>query len=1122
MRRILTILVLLCPLLVLGQAKTRELTGQILDRTDGTPLVGATVFIAPSETQARDYNPQGTISGTDGRFTFTLPESVRFVMVSFIGYESLKVEITGQKTITVRLAPEETNIDAVVVTGYQKIEKRKLTSSISTVDMSQVKQIGVASVDQLLEGQLAGVFSAPTTGAPGAGSAVKIRSTVTLNGTTAPLWVLDGMPLEGNEIPSDWSAKENIDNLYNMSIAGLNPDDIKDITVLKDAAATAIYGARAANGVIIITTKKGEKGQRLRVNASAAVFVSTKPNLDKLELMNASEKVDFELQLAANGRLNYRKAYGGVSRILDATKGEREALVSGGFGALKPETQAAINALRADGANWADEIYRPAVNQQYSLNVSGGGEKATYYFSTGYYNEQGTTRGTGFERFNLTMKTDYDLLKNLRFGASLFYGQNRNNSYVTDADAFINPARYTRKVNPYLNIYNADGTYLYDPDMTLSQGDTDDRLNFNYLEEMANTAYEMKVKSFKSVFDLEYKPLEGLKLYTQLGLQIEDSGTEKSADKNSYYVRKYAQNSVIDHVVYLPEGGVIQNWDTDLNQYNWKLQAEYSKTFARKHEMDLMAGLEMRGTKNTAVHTKGFGYDSRTLVTTPIVFPDTDAGKDKAENALFRPYQKTFYENRYLSYFVTGSYTYDNRYTFFGSMRYDGTNLFGVDPKYKFNPMWSVSGAWNMHRESFMRGVKWIDNLRLRASYGAQGNIDRTTSPYIIGTWNTGSILGTTEDRINVTAPPNQYLRWETTYSWNAALDLGVLGNRLNMTFEVYGRRSKDLITTRAIPHETGFTTTSSNFGEISSRGVEFSLNSVNVTNKNFRWETQLNLAHNTDKVEKVFYDNQSWTPSLQGHSSSAIFGFKTAGLDENGIPMFWKNGQKVSLQEFVGFKVDATADVFGDVSYNPSMNNTQADVISALSYLGDRNPKITGGFNNKFYYKNFDLSVSCNFVIKQMVTETPFYDPTQTSPGENYPRKVNQIWSASNPSGIYPALTGSLMADGSSWSSWENYDDYRAMYYILDNYPIAFFSNLDIWNREISYLRVNSIRLGYTLPESAAKKLHLASVRFSFEARNPLVIASNYSGYFDPETYGNIYAQPIPRIYSFGINISF
>ncbi len=1122
MRRILTIVILLCPLLVLGQTETRELSGLILDRTDGRPLAGATVFIAPSETQASDYNPQGTVADAEGRFKFTLPTNVQYVMVSFLGFETMKVEITGKKEIIVRLTPEETNIDAVVVTGYQKIEKRKLTSSIATVDMAQINRVGVASVDQMLEGQLAGVFSTPTTGAPGAGSAVKIRSTVTLNGTTAPLWVLDGMPLEGNEIPSDWSAKENIDNLYNMSIAGLNPDDIKDITVLKDAAATAIYGARAANGVIIITTKKGEKGQPLRVNASAAVFVSTKPNIDKLDLMNASEKVDFELQLAANPRLSYRQAMGGVARILDAA-GERSALVSGGFGALSAQTQAAINKLRTNGTNWADEIYRPAINQQYSVNLSGGSERATYYFSTGYYNEQGTTRGTGFERFNVTLKTDYDLLKNLRFGASLFYGQNTNSSYVTDADAFINPARYTRKVNPYLTAYDANGEYIYDPDMTLWQGDSDNNfLNFNYLEEMANTDYQMKVRSFKPVFDLEYTPVKGLKLYTQLGIQIEDSKTEKAADKNSYYVRKYAQNSIIDKVVYLPEGGVIQNWDNDLSQYNWKVQGEYSKTFNRKHEMDLMAGMEMRGTKNTAIHTKGFGYDSRTLVTTPIVFPNTEAGQDKAENSYFKPYQKTFYENRYLSYFVTGSYTYDGRYTFFGSMRYDGTNLFGVDPKYKFNPMWSVSGAWNIHREAFMQNAHWLNNLRLRASYGAQGNIDRTTSPYIIGSWNTTTIIGTTEDRLNVSSPPNQYLRWETTYSWNTALDFGAFDNRLNMTFEVYGRRSKDLITTRAIPEETGFTTTSSNFGEISSKGIELSINSVNISSPSFRWETSLNLAHNTDRVEKVYYDKQSWSPSLAGHSASAVFGFKTAGLDENGIPMFWKDGQKVSLQEFVGFRITQTTDPFGDVSYSATMDNSREQVVAAQSYLGDRNPKVTGGFNNRFYYKNFDLTISCNFVIKQLVTETPFYNPTMTSPGENYPRRVSQIWSTSNPSGIYPALTGMNMADGSSWGSWENYDAYRAMYYILDNYPVSFFNSLDIWNKEISYLRVNSIRLGYTLPERLTKKLHMSSLRLSFEARNPFVIATNYAGYFDPETYGNIYAQPIPRIYSFGINLSF
>lgn len=281
--------------------------------------------------------------------------------------------------------------------------------------------------------------------------------------------------------------------------------------------------------------------------------------------------------------------------------------------------------------------------------------------------------------------------------------------------------------------------------------------------------------------------------------------TEKMAQENTFFTRKYAYDSRISGVEYLPKGGVIQNWNSDLSQYTWKAQAEYTGVFG-KHELDLMAGLEMRGTTNTSVHTKGFGYDHKTMTTKPINFP---TGSNKINEGKFKQYQKSFYENRYLSYFFTASYTYDNRYTFFGSMRYDGTNLFGVDPKYKFNPMWSVSGAWNINREKFLRDARWLDNLRLRASYGAQGNIDRSTSPYILGTWNNVSLGGVTEDRIDVSSPPNQNLRWETTYSWNAALDFAALDNRIGFTFELYGRRSKDLITNRSIPLETGFPSTS-------------------------------------------------------------------------------------------------------------------------------------------------------------------------------------------------------------------------------------------------------------------------------------------------------------------------
>lgn len=1123
MKRFITLLVLACPLLAFAQ-QTRQITGRILDAADRSPLIGATVFIAPEETQAKDYNPQGTIAYEQGRFAFTLPASVRKVVVSFLGYESQTLDIAGKSDFTIYLTAQDTKMDAVVVTGYQRIEKRKLTSSIANVKMSDIARDGVASVDEMLAGSLAGVVSSPTTGGPGSASKIKIRSTATINGNTDPLWVLDGMPLEGNDIPSDWNEKENIDNLYNMSIAGLNPADIEDITVLKDAAATAIYGARAANGVIIITTKKGARNQPTRVNVSASLFVTDRPDMGKLNLMNAAQKVDFELGLAANGSLDYLSNMGGVARVLDKY-GERDQLRSGGFSALSSQAQQEINALRRNGTDWGKEIYRVSLNQQYSVSLAGGGNKASYYFSGGYYNEQGTTVGTGFERLNLTLKTDYDLLQNLRFGASAFVGQNTNSSYITDADAFANPSRYSRSVNPYLNAYDAEGNYVYDPDMTAYQGNDDNVLDFNFLEERAKTEYTLRTRSIKTLFDLDYRPVKGLKLYTQFGLQVDNSMTEKMAREDTYFTRKYALYSRVDGVTYMPEGGVIQNWNSDLSQYNWKAQAEYSGTFAEKHEVDVMAGMEMRGVKSTTVHTKGFGYDYRTMTTKPMTYPAGDDGTNLLNSPYFKQYQKNFYENRYLSYFFTASYTYANRYTFFGSMRYDGTNLFGVDPKYKFNPMWSVSGSWNVNREQFLRNAQWLDNLRVRASYGAQGNIDRTTSPYILGTWGTTSIAGADEDRISVTSPPNQNLRWETTYSWNTALDFSAFGNRLNFTLEYYGRRSEDLITTRSIPSENGFTQTSANYGRISSRGVEFTLNTVNIKTSSFRWETTINLSHNRDKVDRISIDETSWTPSLEGYSRSAVFAFKTAGLDENGIPMFWRDGEKVSLQEFVNFRVEKNQ-IWGDYySYDPMMDVSQDDVVGSLTYVGSRNPDLTGGFNNRFRYKNFDLAVSCNFVIGQLMSRTPFYHPARTSPGTNYTTEMNKVWSPTNTSGIYPAIVGNLQADGTAWEGWEGeLDPYRVMYYIMENYPtnVSLFNNLDIWHRKISYLRVNSIRLGYSFPEKITRKLHMSGLRVHFEARNPFVIASDYDGYFDPETYGNIYAQPMARTYSVGLNITF
>ena len=501
MKKMLLLIALLCPLWTYAQQEGdyRTIKGVVTDSVTGETLIGATVRIDTSSSVAKNLGPLGTVTDIDGKFELRLPRSVTSVVVSFVGYEPSRVDVTRPGELAVRLRPESEQLNEVTVvsTGYQNIDKRQLTSAITTVKMADIQRIGVASLDQLLEGAVAGMTAIPTNGAPGSASKMRIRSTVSLTGSTDPLWVLDGMILDGNDIPADFSAKDNIDELYNTSIAGVNPSDIESISVLKDAAATAIYGARAANGVIVVTTKKGAAG-KMRVNASAAVFVTTKPDLGRLELMNASEKVDFELGMAKQADLNYRSNYGGVARVLNES-GELAAYRESGFDALSATTRNSINALRSSGDDWGDLVYQTAVNQQYNISVSGGSEAARYYVSAGYYNERGTTIGTGFERFTGTVKTDLDLRENLTLGVSLFLSHSKRTSYMTDADAFINPSYYTRTVNPYLEARDENGKFIYDPDI---EGADDRHIDFNIIEERENTDYWLKNLSVKPMLSL--------------------------------------------------------------------------------------------------------------------------------------------------------------------------------------------------------------------------------------------------------------------------------------------------------------------------------------------------------------------------------------------------------------------------------------------------------------------------------------------------------------------------------------------------------------------------------------------------------------------------------------------
>lgn len=1112
MRKLLNALLLL--LTIAGYAQeTRTITGKVIDFQDQLPIPGATVYA--ENTSVSNSTKQegviesasiGTITDMDGNFELKLNKEIRTLRVSFIGYKPFTIEITTQKNYIISLKSDIDQLQEVVVTGYQKIEKRKLTAAVANVSMADIQQVGVASLDQLLVGQVSGVAVSAGTGAPGAAAKIRIRGTASLSGSQDPLWVLDGLPLESNDVPKNYD-KDNIDLLTNYSIAGLNPDDIKDITILKDAAATAIYGARAANGVIVITTKKGRKGN-MKINFNTNTFITQKPDFSKLNLMNSSQKVDFELAMASRSDLTYRDSGGEIARILNRSN-ELDAFRTGGFSALNPNTQQSINTLRNNNTNWGNLLYQTAVNTQHGLSLSGGGEKSDYYFSLGVYDEEGATIGTGFNRYNLTLKNNYELTDKFNVGISLFGAQSSTKSYITDTDGFTNPANYTRTVNPYLTPLNADGSYNYDKDIS---GYSDRYVPFNILEERENTSYELKNRAFKAIFDLDYKITKNLKASSQIGLQLDNTSSEKFADKETYFTRKEREKtrrySNGGYNYFLPEGGIIQNTNADLFQYNWKTMLNYTTVFNEKHELDIMVGNELRRSYNTTIATKGFGFDPKTLTTTQIIFPNGDTAKDPD----YTTYKKTQNENAYASFYATAAYTFDRKYTLFGSVRYDGSDLFGVDPKYKYLPLWATSGSWLVSEEEFLKDNTIISNLRLRASYGLQGNIDKGTSPFVVGKHENATILpGQTEGTIVILSPPNDKLRWEKTQNTNLGMDMGLFNNRINIITDVYGRKSSDLIGLRSLPLENGFEFTTLNWAQVTNKGFEIAVATKNIDQPNFKWTTNFNFSHNKSNVDRIEVQSNSYLPSKEGYPVNAVFALKTAGIDENGYPLFVdKKGETVNAQTFFDL-FDIWADFFPG-EFSQSKLDAEA-TRNLFTYAGDLDPKFTGGFTNTFKIHDFDLSVATTFNIKQTVVQRPSYNGTTVDRSQNYTTDILNAWSPTNTGSNLPGITSKTSGTGDSWMAYQ---------WFSGGSPIDMYNLLDIWVREMSYMRLSSVRFGYTLPKKTSEKIFVESIRFSAEARNLFVISSDYKGYFDPETFGNIYAQPIPRSFSLGCNITF
>ena len=1099
-RHVFILLLSFAGVLTSAFAASRQVQGVVISSEDNMPLIGASVYIKAEDLSKDGNSPTitGVITDIDGKFNISVPEGVTRLFCSYVGHEVQELKLVpGKDQYEITLFPSAQMLDAVVVTGYQTVERRKLTAAVGKLNISDETIGAVKSIDQALAGQIEGLYVTSTSGAPGAPAKIRIRGTSSLNGTQDPLWVLDGIPLEGTDVPQS-NVLNDVSNIQQSSIAGLNPADIENITVLKDAAATAIYGARAANGVIVITTKKGKVGKPV-INFSSKFTYMPTLSTNRLNMLNSQEKVDLELELLRSN-FAYGDNKGGVSKIISGY-GLTDAYKKGGWGALTPEAQTDISRLRNTETDWGDILFRDAFNQEYSLSLSGGNERVTYYTSIGYYQENGNVKGVGLDRLNIVAKTSYKVNRMLKFGVSLFVNRRNNKTYLTDTYGLVNPVYYSRKANPYYQPFDANGNYVYDFDV---QNNSDTDLGFNIFEERKNTSNEETINALSSIFDAELRFNDKLKFTTQLGLQLDKASKEQIADKESFSMRiirknsKYWDSASQSNKYFIPDGGVHKAYENTNSQITWKAMGEYRDSFNDIHELEVMVGTELRKTWYETLFSAGYGFDRQTLTTKPVVFPDEDRARQ------FPLHQKTYKENAYVSFFSTSSYSLMNRYTFGGSIRFDGSDLFGVDKKYRYLPLYSVSGLWRLSNEPFMQGTrKWMDNLAFRVSYGIQGNIDKNTSPFLLGKYIVDNILpGGSEHMIDINSAPNKKLRWEKTQSVNVGLDFSVLNQALNLSVDYYYRKGTDLIGKQMLPLETGFVSTNINWASMVNKGVEVSLSTRNVATKNFSWYTNLNFAYNNNKVLREAIPEAQTIPGREGYPVDAIFAIKTAGLDEEGYPLFYdKEGKKVTLKELYRLQ-----DPFG-LGFTVNSDVTPAEERSFYSYIGSQDTPYTGGLINTFSYKNWELTANLSFNLGGYVRTTPSYNFINFDRGQNVNSDILDRWTPENTDGRLPALiTSEKRADEYYW-----YDQKSEIY-----------KNLDIWVKKLNYFRLQNLRLGYRLPEKMTKSLGMGSASVAIEGRNLLVFGSSYKNFLDPESMYNPYAPPIPKSITFSLNLNF
>ncbi|WP_316790449.1 SusC/RagA family TonB-linked outer membrane protein [Pedobacter frigoris] len=1041
-----------------------DVKGKVLDE-NGLPLIGATVKVKGTD--------KATITNSDGEFELKGVDDRALLVISFMGYKQKETEVSQGMPSTIKMELNSSDLEEVAVmvsTGYQKIPKERATGSFSTITAKDMEGKLQTSIVSRLEGLVAGLTSYK--------DAVNIRGVSTLLGGTAPLYVVDGAPFEG-------------------AITAINPADVESITVLKDATAASIYGARSANGVIVITTKSGKAGP-MRINYDGSLKLTPLPDRDYANKMSSAEFVDFQREMfnyrsGAYAAIDPRKSMNDVYRLLYEQK-------QGNL--TEAQLQTALDVYRNNDRydQVIDEfLNKTALTSQHNLSFSGGSSIYKYnlsgnYLGTNPYERVQSTRQLGFN-----LKNTFDLTKWMRIDLGIL-GTNNKSDYDNGISgmALLNTGRasYYMLRDPQGNPVNWLNTKSqFEIDRLNGLGLMDE--NYAPVNELNKQHLTSNSNYLNINFGGSFKIYDGLSLDLRFQKERTESYSKQLYDKNAYAVKTQINDATfinkLDGVItrHIPVGGQVNETRSDRNSHTLRAQLNYSKLFGDRHQVDVIAGAEQRKVLRSGTNVYKYGYDDFSLNYKPInedllsvYIKNTESIYDqfmlsRAESGF------TYGDDRYVSFYGNASYTFDRRLTATGSIRMDQSNLFGTDPKYQYKPLWSAGLQYVLSENK----IEWLDRLSVRSTYGINGNIPKSGGPYMI-TQSDGNNYYTKETQDYVSSPPNSGLRWEKTKVTNLAIDFSVLKRRLSGTIEFYNKSTEDLLGTLLSDPTIGWSSILVNYGSMRNRGIEVALNSDNIRTGNFRWNTILNFAYNKNELTRLENgDNTLFTYVSSGQNRvgkpmNSIYSIRYGGLDNLGRP--------------IGLKADGT-----------EVKATDKLAISDLIYEGTATPPYSASLQNNFSYKGFDLYFMFIYygghvmrdVMAPYLTKYPELNYTT-----NMDKQALNYWKKAGDELIPGIAPGFYDGVGSTVTQlWE-----------AGNQHI----------RKADYIKLRDVNLGYSLSNDFLKRNYIQRVRFMLQVQNAWRWSANKQQ-LDPEVWNGTSLTPtrgnlIPPTYTFGLSVNF